>query len=116
MKPDEIEQLFLTIAVKRSKLLKSDVKGANREYDKLYRIKKELRSLPDRGAALLKRVAQYPDLAVQISALAMLLAVDETFALDALKKIAASERGLHSFTAAMTIQEWNAGSIKDYLG
>ena len=115
MEPDEIEQLFLTTAMNRSRLLKTDVKAANREYDKLHRLKKELRSLPDRGGAILKRVAQHPNLDVQISALAMLLAVDEIYAIDALREIAASERGLPSFTAAMTIQEWNAGSIKDYL-
>ncbi len=51
MKPDEIEQLFLTTAVNRSRLLRTDVKAANREYNKLHRLKKELRSLPDRGGA-----------------------------------------------------------------
>lgn len=115
MQPDELEELFLTTAVKRSRLLKSDVKAANREYDKLYRLKERLRSLPDRGGSILKRVAQHPDLDVQISALAMLLAVDEAYAMSGLKEIAASERGLPSLTAAMTIQEWNAGNIKEYL-
>jgi len=115
MQSDEIGQLFLTTAVNRSRLLNNNVKAANREYDKLHRLKKELRSLPDRGGAILKRVAQHPDLDVQISALAMLLAVDEIYAIDALRVIAASERGLPSFTAAMTIQEWNDGNIRDYL-
>jgi hypothetical protein len=52
---------------------------------------------------------------VQISALAMLLALDGAYAMDALREIATSKRGLPSFTAAMIIQEWNAENIKDYL-
>lgn len=58
MQPNEIEELFLKLAVNRSRLLFTRVKAANREYDRLYRLKDNLRSLPGRGEAILKRVAQ----------------------------------------------------------
>ena len=54
---------------------------------------------------------------VRILAITALLAVDESYALDALKQIANSDCGLATVTAAMTIQEWHAGNIgniKDY--
>lgn len=115
MQPDELEKLFLTTAVNRSGLLQSDVKAANREYDKLFRLKKPLRSLPDRGCSILKRVAQHPDLDVRILALALLLAVDEAYAIRGLNEIAASDGGFPSLTAEMTIKEWEAGNIKEFL-
>jgi hypothetical protein len=105
VRPEELEDLFLQAALRRSQLLNSDVKAANREYDEIHRLKNQLRLLPDRGEEILKRVARRANLDVKLVAVAALLAVDEHYAIDALQQIAHSNSGLASFTAEMTIRE-----------
>ena len=110
-----LEREFLQAASKHSEFLRGhEPKKANREYDRLHKLKNKMRHLPDRGEALLKRIAANIDIEVQISAAAALLAVDEAYALKILKRIAETKVGLSSFTAEMTLKEWKKGSIKDY--
>lgn len=114
MEPADLEASFLRLAVQRSQNLKKNVKRANRAYDQLHALKDEMRLLPDKGRSILKRIAQHPDTEVRLMACAALLAVDEEFAVDALRRIAASATGFASFTAALTISEWQEGNLKDY--
>ena len=111
-----LERAFLDTALKRSELLRqNEPKKANKEYDKLHRLKGEMRHLPDKGKAALKRVAgSTEDDDVRILAAAALLAIDEPFATELLEQIQMRGVGIPSFTAEMTLHEWQAGSIKDY--
>lgn len=111
-----LEQEFLQTAQKRSELLRqNDSKAANKQYDKIHKLKGKLRLLPDRGAASLKRILSITtDPEVKILAAAALLAVDESFARSELERIRDNETGLPSFTADMTLKEWAAGSIREY--
>ncbi len=110
-------QRYLETALKQSQFLrKNDPARANREFKKLHAIKNELRRLPDRGEAILKRIILEDDVEVRIHAAAALLAVDEPFALKVLDEIASTEPGLPSLTAKMTALEWRAGRLRDYLG
>ena len=112
---ESVEREFLQAAVKRSQLLQAgEPRKANKEYDTIYRLKGKLRQLPDRGAAALKRISTTEDPDVQIMAAAALLALDEPFATELLERIRDSNPGLPAFTAEMTLQEWNNGSIREY--
>jgi hypothetical protein len=113
----EIERAFLGAAVKRSEFLRlRQTKKANREYDKLHKLlKHRIRALPDRGEALLKRVAAHPSFDVQINAAAGLLAIDEAYAIRLLEEVCRRASGLTSFTAELTLRQWRAGSIRAYL-
>jgi hypothetical protein len=110
----ELEPAFLRLAVQRSADLERNVSAANRAFDELHRLKNRIRLLPDRGEAMLKRIAAHPNTDVQIIACAALLAVDEQFALSALERIADTAPGLASLTASMTIREWRAGNLAEY--
>lgn len=111
----QLEVEFLETALRRSALLrKNEPKKANKEYDKLHKLKKAFRSLPDRGETALKRIASNSDVEVKTLAAASLLAVDESYAIALLEEIAASDVGLQSLTAEMTLREWRKGSIREY--
>lgn len=111
----QLEAQFLETALLRTELLKAnDAKKANREYDKLHRLKDELRELPDKGCAVLKRIASHSDVDVRILAAAALLAVDEAYAISVLEDISIGDAGLQSFTAEMTLQEWRKGATREY--
>lgn len=111
----EIERELLEVASKRSQLLRAgEPKKANREYDKLHKMKARLRGLPDRGEAALKRIAATEDSEIQILAAALLLAIDEGFAIQLLERVRDNDPGLASLTAEMTIREWRKGSIREY--
>ncbi|MBI2682253.1 MAG: hypothetical protein HYX26_03400 [Acidobacteriales bacterium] len=112
-----IERRFLETAQRRSEYLRRcDSKRANREFEKLERIKSKLRALPDRGKAILKRaVASTDDSEVLIEAAALLLPIDERAALKTLQRISNGNLGIPSFTASMTISEWKAGRLTKYL-
>lgn len=113
---ERIEREFLQVAIRRSQFLRAgEPKRANREYDKLYKMKERLRQLPDRGEAALKRIAATDDAEVQIMAAALLLAVDEDFAVELLERIRDTDPSLASLTAKMTLQEWRKGAIREYL-
>ncbi len=110
-----LQASFLDAALKRSQFLSdNDAAAANLEYDRLHEIKNELRNLPDRGEAILKRIAQHSDLHVRTLAAASLLAVDENFALRELDRIAALGEGLRSSTAELTAAEWRAGNLREH--
>ena len=110
-----VEREFLETAIKWSQLLHAgEPRKANNKYDELYRLKGKMRQLPDRGEAALKRISTTQDPDVQIVAAAALLALDEPFATELLERIRDSIPGLPSFTAQMTLQEWENGSIRDY--
>jgi hypothetical protein len=109
----ELENAFLSTAIEYSECLNKNVKKANRAVDHVHRLKDQLRLLPDRGEAALKRICTHHDVEIKILASAALLAIDEPFALQLLGTIAQSE-GLSSFTAEMTIREWKAGNLARY--
>jgi hypothetical protein len=113
-----LEKAFLSTALEMSELLRlQQATKANRRYDRLHKIKAQMRQLPDRGEAALKRIAATTsDLEVKVLAAASLLAVDEPFACALLEAIRDKDAGLTSFTAKMTLQEWRAGSIREYWG
>jgi hypothetical protein len=117
MDEQAMEREFLMAAIKRSRFLQiNEPKKANREYDKLHRLKDKMRSLPDKGEAALKRICEKNDNAdVKIMAAAALLGVDEQYAIGCLEDLMKHE-GLASFTAEMTIREWHTGAIKDFWG
>lgn len=111
-----IEREYLAVALRRSQFLaQNNAKRANREFDKLHRILKEsLRRLPDKGEAALKRIAENPDVEVQLEAAAHLLAIDEPYAIHLLE-IIANRPAAGSFTAAMTLREWRKGKLREFL-
>ena len=113
---EKLESAFLSTALERSELLRlNQVTKGNRRYDRLHRIKTEMRELPDRGEAALKRIAAATgDLEVKICAAAALLAVDERFACEILEAIRDKDAGLDSFAAEMTLREWRAGRMREY--
>jgi hypothetical protein len=115
---EDLEREFLLSAANRSEFVRlNDSKRANREYDKLHKLKERMRQLPDRGKAALRRIAKASkDPEVQIAAAAALLAVDERFAIDILQQVQNGNSGLPSFTAEMTLREWRAGSMREYWG
>ena len=111
----QLEAQFLETALRRAEFLREhESKKANKEYDKLHRLKNKLRELPDKGDSLLKRIVSHSDLDVRILAAAALLAVDEPYAISVLEDVSARDAGLQSFTAEMTLREWRKGSIRDY--
>jgi Domain of unknown function (DUF2019) len=114
VKAPDLEEAFLRLALQQSADLGSNVKAANRAYDKLHRLKDRLRLLPDRGEAILKRSASHPNSDVAIIACAALLAVDEAFAIERLESIAETASGFASSTASLTIREWQAGNLSVY--
>lgn len=110
----ELELEFVQAAKKRSDLLRrGEPKRANKEFDRLHKVKKKMRDLPDRGEAILKRIAATDDLQLKILAAASMLAVDESYASKVLEEIAARDVA-GSFEAEMTLKEWRKGSIKAY--
>jgi hypothetical protein len=116
MKQCELEGAYLETALRRSRDLKrGNVVAANQAFDELRNLKNQMRLLPDRGEAMLKRIASHSDVDVRIGASANLLAIDEAFALGVLQTIEKSDRGLASITAKYTIREWRAGKLADYL-
>lgn len=119
VKQDEatLEQEFVRLTTLRSQALaRNDSRSGNRYYDKLYKLKGTIRQLPNRGEALLKRVLDsLRDGEVRVMAAAYLLAVDEGTAFRELEAVAAEESGLVSMNAEMTLKEWKAGRLRDYL-
>ena len=119
MKRDQstLEREFARLAERRSRALaENDSKAANRYYDRLYRLKDEIRALPDKGEALLGRViSSSSDPEVRITAASLLLPINEAAALGELGAIAGGDLGLVSLTARMTVRQWMAGALSDYL-
>ena len=111
----DLELRFAEIALLRSETLRSNnSKLANGCYDQLHELKDKMRGLPDRGEAAFKRVVMIDDPHVQVIAAAALLAIDQPFAIRILNQFATSALGLVSFTAEMTVREWEAGRLRDY--
>jgi len=111
-----LEGEFLETALRRSEFLRrNEPKKANKEHDRLHRLKEKMRRLPDRGEGALKRAAaatEDPDARILVAA--ALLAVDEAFATTLLEQIRIADVGLPSFTAEVTLKEWRAGAIRGY--
>lgn len=111
----DVEQAFLEAARRRSEFLRlNKPQKANREYDRIYKLKNRLRLLPDRGETMLKRISLNDDPEVRMTAAAALLAVDEPFAVKIFEDIAKDNKGLCSFTAEMTLSEWRSGRLNEY--
>ena len=114
---ESLEREFLKAAINRSQFLQTnDSKMANEEYDKLHEIRRRMRELPDRGEAALKRIAGVLDASLQVNAAASLPALDERFATGILENVRDRNAGLISLSAAMTLREWQNGSLREYLG
>jgi len=113
----QLEGEFIETSLRRTELLRRrETVKANREYDKIHRLKEKLRTLPDRGEAVLKRIAMLDDPETRMLAAAGLLAIDEPHALRILEAIASGLLGTTSFTAEMTVREWKNGALKAYWG
>lgn len=112
-----IERAFLDAAVKRAQFLsENNAKKANREYDRIHAFKNDLRRLPDRGEAALKRMLLNGELQVKLMAAVCLLAVDEAYAVEAFREISESSVGISSLDATLTLREWHAGNLREYWG
>ena len=108
---DDIARSFALAATKRSQLLASgNWRQAEEEFSRLQRFRVQLRGLPDRGEAALKRIAGSDDPEVKIIAAAGLLALDEDFAVALLEQVRDTHEGILAATAEMTIQEWRNNS------
>ena len=106
---------LLRLGARRSEALRvGDVRHANMLYEAMYDITQQLRRLRDRGEAILKNVIKVADAESKTFAAAALLAVDEAYAIKILNEIASHESGFVSLTAKTTIEEWKAGSIREY--
>ncbi len=116
MDEQRIEAELLRLGSQWAGLLQSsDAERANRIYERLYELVQEMRALPDRGEAALKRVTLLADdEQVRIFAAAAILSLDEGYAIRILQDIAIHARGLTSLTAEMTIREWRAGALRSY--
>lgn len=115
---DALESEYLTTSLRRAALLRTPngADEANKEYDKLrVLLKGRLRLLPDKGEAILKRIASVDEPDVQIDAAACLLVLDEPFAVAKLERLA-NGRGFSATTAWMTLKEWRKGGLREYLG
>jgi hypothetical protein len=110
----ELERAFAEASAKRSEFLRSgEVRKGNKEYDRIHSIKNQMRLLPDRGEAVLKRLCQSTDLDLRLLAAANLLPVDEAYALEQLESMAAPGAGMKAFEAKMTLKEWRRGVLRD---
>jgi hypothetical protein len=77
-------------------------------------LKNDLRSLRDRGEAALKRILLNSDPHVKLMAAVALLAVDEGHAVAVLRDLAEHGGGFSASDAALTLQEWEAGHLREY--
>jgi hypothetical protein len=111
-----LEHQFQEASAERSHSLRNgQPRKANKAYDRLYQLKVQMRRLPDRGEAAFKRLCGADDVELRLLAASNLLALDEAFAIDVLKEIAALPVGLSSLDAKTTLQEWRRGALTDYL-
>jgi hypothetical protein len=112
---EQLETAFINVALQRSEWLRlSEVDKANNEFDRLHELKNQLRELPDKGVAVLRRITGNADVNVSMVAAVALLSVDEEFAINVLEGIAQSEVGIPSFSAEMALKEWRRGAMRDY--
>ena len=112
----ELERAFADASAKRSEFLRSgEVRKGNKEYDRIHAINNQMRLLPDRGEAPLKRLCESTDLDLKLLAAANLLAVNEAYAVGQLEAIAAPGAGMKAFEAKMTLKEWRRGDLRGYL-
>jgi len=114
MKEDQLERDFLRASLSRSRLLRArETEKANREYDRIHKLKNELRCLPDKGLAALRRISANDDIGTKILAAAALLAIDEKYALSVLEVIIKAD-AFGAFEAEMVAKEWRAGRMTAY--
>ena len=107
---DDLEKEFVHAALARSRFLRQgDANKSAREYEKLRGITQKIRSLPDRGEQVFKRIAGSQDAELRILGAARLLAVDESFATNILRKIIQGRDQSKALEAEMTLKEWHNG-------
>jgi hypothetical protein len=113
-----LERKFRDAAFRRAEFLANNESGrANREFDKQTKLRKEgLRSLPDKGEGILKRLIADAEGNPEVlnTAASNLLAVDEPYAIAVLEKVAQGT-GFSVLDAQMTIQEWKKGKLREFL-
>ncbi len=112
-----LEKEFVQAALARSRWLsQGDAIKSGRESEKLRGIIGRLRALPDRGEQVFKRIAGSQDAELRILAASGLLALDEPFASNVLRKIIDGRDQSKAFDAEMTLKEWQSGLNRDFWG
>jgi hypothetical protein len=90
--------------------MNGDYRTANRIYDKLVEVLLKLRSTPDQGKDILRRLKKDSSDAVSMWAATHSLPNDEEDALAILEGIA-KKGGIIGLNAEMVIKEWKAGRL-----
>ena len=111
----DLEKTFVQAALARSRYIsRGDATKAGREVEKLRDISRRIRALADRGELVLKRIAGSQDAELRILAAAGLLALDEAFATNVLRKIEKGRDSSKAFDAEMTLKEWQQGLKQEF--
>ena len=111
----DLEKEFVQAALARSRYLsQGDATKSRREYEKLRGITQRIRALDDRGELVLKRIAGSQDAELRIMAAAGLLALDQVFATNLLRKVAQGRDQAKAFDAEMTLKEWQNGIKQEF--
>jgi hypothetical protein len=112
-----LEKEFVQAALARSRWLRQgEAIKSGRESEKMRVIIGKLRALPDRGEQVFKRIAGSEDAELRILAASGLLALDEAFAANVLRKIIEGRDQSKAFDAEMTLKEWQSGLNRDFWG
>ena len=110
-----LESEFVQAALTRSRWVRQgDASKSDRETEKLRGIIGKLRSLPDRGEQVFKRIAGSHDAELRILGASGLLALDEVFATNVLRKISQGRDQSKAFDAEMTLKEWQNGLNREF--
>ena len=111
----ELEKEFVQAALARSRFLsQGEATKAGRECEKLRDIAGRIRALGDRGELVLKRIAGSQDAELRIMAAAGLLALDQVFATNLLRKVVQGRDQSKAFDAEMTLKEWQNGIKQEF--
>ena len=101
---------FINHAIKHTESsLEGDYKSGNIEYDSLVKIGKKIKEINEISS--LRNLYTHPNLGVQIWAATLTLPYFGEEAKEVLKEIINKDIKHHSFTAKMTLQEWNEGNL-----
>ena len=88
-------------------------KVGNAAYDRMAKVQQELKSVPDRGLAVVMDLIKHSNDWVKLEAGAHLLALREELACAVLERLAAGPSKHVAFEAQMILQEWRAGHLEN---
>jgi hypothetical protein len=89
----------------------ADYKTGNKNFKIIQKIRKELKLNPENGIEKLEHLLEHPNDYVRLETATSFLPINTEKAEKILNDIA-SKRGLNSFTAKMTLEEWHKGNLK----